>query len=460
MIRLLKRIIFISYLLLFTYACFNNSFSLISIGLGYCVLGLLFLSFSIKRNPLLFFYNVYVIVFFLPRLYFFYFFPDIFGKIDSDGINILSPRSNLVDDVLFFFSIYYLITYLYIYIINYFFPLKLVYRKRFENDLNEFKVFRFLKFYLVVNVLTSVFINFVGINMLGDSSPFNFLYRILSIPVLTIYFVYIMLFYSSFNSKSIKKLIIINFILIFISNILLGSRSFLLTIILSAIMINYIKRIHDWTNLKVSFMNVSILFIISISAWYFGTSSRQGQLLDFDIQATLFSIASRMGGGAVSFISVLNTADFQVIQKHHSWLDSLWKGVNSIIPGDIFNVQSNITAGQLFKQDVYSNFTGEFHGDYWSGFGYFYAVSGFWISIFEIFLIVLCFQLVLYFQSLSQSMWSFLFSVELIIIFCESFLLQGSSDSIVINSIVSLFTFVVFKFIASAIYVNPPMSKI
>jgi hypothetical protein len=437
-------IIGIVYFIIFTLACLHSSFSFTSVFLGYCVLFLVFISFKVRRNVLLFIYNIYILFFFLPRFFIFYFFPSAFGKIDSDGMYILSHRIGLEDDVLFFFSAYYIITYVFILAINKMLPLKFLYNNRLYRNIGEKRDQVFLVFFLILNIISTLFILVSDIGMIGQTGTFHFLFRLLSIPVLTIYFVYIMLGYNNISSISTRNLVKLNFISIFFANVILGSRSFLLTLLLAALVVNYCKSVIEWRKIRFSLFQVVFISILGTSTWYLGTVSRQGEFFDFDLNYTLVSIFSRIGGAADSFISVLNTSDFQVISQHHGWLDSLFKGLNAIIPGDVWPVRSNVTAGQLFKQDVYNNFSGVFHGDYWSGFGYVFAVYGFLTSTVAIFFIVLIFQFILYIQSSFEGLIPFIFSVETVIIFSESFLLQGSADSILLNITVSLFTFFTF----------------
>ncbi len=424
---------------------FFNSISTFNFSYLTFTILLIYLILIIKRNksPLLYAVLFYLNLFFIPRLIILVFIPGIVGKLDNDGSSLLVIEQLGIEKVLMYFSFYSFIT---IFFIN-----------LFQNILNiniqfaKYKTSKYtsiLSYFFIIGICIDVILMFFtkifNFNMIGEEMSNGFLIRLFSNPVLFLFLLSVIVLFSRSLSNS-KKFIAYTYLFIhLLTTIIFGSRSGLFTLLVFIFIIIAVSKVEFKLSFKKRFYLFFVIIVLGSVSWVAGSYFRYGSFTVGDNLAEITKIFRRIGGGAESFALVVGiNHDFSPLIKFHSWSDSFLKGINLLIPGDIFSTV-NFTAGQFYKEVIYQDFSGKFHGDYWSGFGYLYAIYGFPISIIFLFLVVAFFQLAIKFISYSRNYFSFILIVDLIFIFCESFLIQGSSDSIFLNLIPELIYFVPF----------------
>lgn len=405
-------------------------------------------NFSFYKNN--FFLNIIVIyhtLFFIPRFILLLYMPTIVGKAGNDGFSLIAISETNVASVLKYFTFYTLILIYVLKFLNILMPIKKI--NIFDiNTIKYFKVYNFfIYFSIIMDLLMIAATSIFHYNMVGDDMKYASLIRLLINPAIIFF---ILSFFILNRNKLSKKQY--NFFILFIcihifSSIILGSRSGIITLVLIMTFILLFFRIHLNFNKKTIIKFIIITLFTSILTWYAGSYFRQGNFTNSTISEEGFTILRRLGGGAESFALIFaSNNNFEDLKKFHSWTESFIKGLNTLIPGDFYTI-NKITAGQYFKEVIYNDYSGKFHGDYWSGYGYLYAIYGYYFSIFVLIIILIFTHSFFRFLLISNNFILYLFIIDISNIFCESFLIQGSADSIFVNLLPEILYYLPFVII-------------
>ena len=413
--------------------------------LSFTFLLLFLFKYSFYKNN--FFLNILVIyhvLFFIPRLIFLLYIPTIIGKLGNDGLSLISINENNVAIVLKYFTFYTLTLICFLKILNILMPLKKI-NILYINSFKYFKIYNFcIYFSIILDLLLITATSIFDFNMVGEEMKYASLIRLLINPAIIFFILSFFILNRSILSKKQSNLFILFIIIHILSTIILGSRSGIITLILIMIFIFLFFRTHLQFNKNVIFKFLIITFFSSVLTWYAGSYFRQGDFTNSSMSEEGITILRRLGGGAESFaLIIVSNNKFDDLKKFHSWTESFIKGLNTLIPGDFYSI-NKVTAGQYFKEVIYNDYSGKFHGDYWSGYGYLYAIYGFPFSIIVLFIILTITHTFFRFILISRNFIFYLFIIDISNIFCESFLIQGSADSIFVNLLPEIIYYIPF----------------
>lgn len=254
-------------------------------------------------------------------------------------------------------------------------------------------IFLLLFFSLILQILFSFLFDW---KMGSTAWKFGWINRLLPITFLFFLFAFIQIMYWDRFSKKDKYTSYLIYALYIISGLIIGSRSAIFNLFSSFFIILLVVK----PNFRISLKKLVLTFFLSLifggAFWILGTAIRSSNTIDssqLTFVGILIEVVQRLSAACDSFIAISNNwnncMNSNKLDDVMSMSNLVPQFVNSVVPGEIFNIDPLYIPAVYFRENVFGfdNFIS--NGDVFSGFGWFLVKYGYYgIIYFPIFMAI------------------------------------------------------------------------
>ena len=279
-----------------------------------------------------------------------------------------------------------------------------------------------------------------------EEYAYGWLIRLLPFGIVQTMVLFLLVYYWKILKNTERWFAVGLFIFFNVSNVLHGSRSFLYILIIKLTLVLSITSGNFRLSVRLITSSLITLAILSPIVWITGTAFREGTIEYLDFDSTYRHISERLGAGADNFIvSVSYNKDHPYLEHLRNPWETLQRGVNTLLPGELFDVDDQLRAGHLFKVIYYNESIDKVLGEWWPGFGFAYAMWGPVLSFISVFFTAFIFTLSLRYLLWRNKLFSLLIATIILNWIGVDYIQKGDTDSLLLETLYPIaMTFFIF----------------